>query len=473
MNIPADFLQQMHQLVGEEQCNQLLCALDTESPTSIRMNFVKGIHSVNTAFVDAEVPWCKGGIYLKHRPNFTFDPLFHAGAYYVQEASSMFMDEIVRQLVTTPVTMLDLCAAPGGKSTTVRAALPTGSLLFCNEPIPTRAHILAENMSKFGHPDVIVTQNLPADYRKTGLQFDVVLCDVPCSGEGMFRKDKASISEWNLRNVDKCRILQREIVQDAWSCLRPGGLLIYSTCTFNAEENERNIAWMLSELQASLVEVKIQKEWGITDSFLPEIVKNIYRFIPGHTKGEGLCVAVMRKICERDSNPPTKPPKKKNIKADSGQDRLPINGLTTWLQSPESFVFRQTGDILTAIPKTWSDIFDTAVSSRLKVLQAGIGMAKIKGTNLIPETSLALSACFNTESFPCVEINDKQAIAYLRKEAMVLPPEIPCGYVVMTYKGVPLGFVKNIGQRANNLYPQEWRIKSTHIPDNTETTIIQ
>ncbi len=280
--LPEDFIKYTQELMGDELFQQLKRGItEQEAPTSIRLNPFKCKEGEDVRMenspedgerqIEGEpIPWCPStGRYLSSRPNFTFDPWLHAGKYYVQEASSMFVDLVIRQLVHTPVMMLDLCAAPGGKSTAVRAALPEGSLLFSNEPMRTRSQILAENIQKFGHPDMIVTNNYPRDYRKSKLQFDVILTDVPCSGEGMFRKDDGAIEEWSLQNVDNCWHLQREIVSDIWNCLKPGGILIYSTCTFNAHEDEENIAWICEELGAEPIALSgIDKSWNITGNLL-------------------------------------------------------------------------------------------------------------------------------------------------------------------------------------------------------------
>ena len=267
MNLPIDFENYTQQLLGDELYSRLKSGLESDiTPTSIRLNPFKAAElDVTEELQDAIVPWCGStGRYLKERPNFTFDPLLHAGVYYVQEAASMFVDLAVRTLIKQPVTMLDICAAPGGKSTALRAALPEGSLLFSNEPMRPRAQILSENLQKFGHEDIIVTNNYPRDYRKSRLMFDAILADVPCSGEGMFRKDDGARQEWSLQNVDNCWHLQREIVSDIWHCLRPGGLLIYSTCTFNAHEDEENVEWIANELGAEFEELPIDDSWNIT-----------------------------------------------------------------------------------------------------------------------------------------------------------------------------------------------------------------
>ena len=291
-NLPEDFIRETRLVMGEERLNRFLGAFDDEAPVSIRINPRKAA----SARVSGErVAWCEEGYYLEGRPQFTFDPLFHAGCYYVQEAASMFVTHVLRQFVKAPVAMLDLCAAPGGKSTAAISVLPAGSTLVSNEPIANRAQILLENITKWGYPECSVTNAYPRAFRTAKASFDVILCDVPCSGEGMFRKDPATISEWSLQNVEKCWRLQPDIVADAWECLNPGGLLIYSTCTFNTKENEENIRWILETYDAELLEVPTQPEWHITGSLLEGFPMPVYRFIPGITRGEGLFMAVVRK----------------------------------------------------------------------------------------------------------------------------------------------------------------------------------
>ena len=428
MNLPKEFETYTRKLFGEERYVLFLKGLDQDSPTSIRLNTfkLKENEGISETLIPQQIPWCKEGYYLNERPNFTFDPLLHAGIYYVQEASSMFLSHVLRQLIKHPVMMLDLCAAPGGKTTCARTAIPGGSLLFSNEPIGKRAQILAENIQKFGHPDIVVTNNYPRDYKKTKLVFDVIIADVPCSGEGMFRKDAQAIEEWSLQNVEKCCQLQRSIITDIWDNLRPGGILVYSTCTFNAHENEENVAWILNHYDAELIEIPVEKEWNITSSLIGNPLNDgrkfpVYRFIPGLTKGEGLFMAVIRKAGDNEN-----------------------------LNNPN--------DIR-------SDKIVAEANKRLKVLVHGVKKNIEKGKNIIPDHSLALSIVGNKGKFPAIEIDYSTSISYLRHEAIVLPPDSPKGIVTLQYRGVPIGFAKNLGSRANNLYPQEWRIKSSHIPD--------
>ena len=410
--LPVAFTEKTRQLMGEERFERYLQSFEEEPPVSIRVNTLKmaeGSWKIEDA---TPVPWCRNAFYLQKRPNFTMDPLLHAGCYYVQEAASMFLDEALKQMHTAyishqpsairPLTALDLCAAPGGKSTLLRSALPKDCVLYSNEPIRNRANILLENVTKWGYENHIVTNNYPKDYRRSKLRFDLILCDVPCSGEGMFRKDEATIREWSEQNVEKCWQLQREIVDDAWACLNPGGLLIYSTCTFNTKENEENIRYFLEQYDdMEVVPVDIKPEWHITGSLLDGFHEPVYRFIPGITRSEGLFMCVLRKRGE-----------KREVRGERSDQR----------QKQERAL-----------------------------------------TILSPLTTL--------HSPLQVPLTYHQAIAYLRHEALVLPEETPRGLVTVCFQDHPLGLVKNIGSRANNLYPKEWKIKTTHIPNDYEAIL--
>ena len=427
--LPLAFTDYTRNLFGDDLYQTFLKGLDDNPPVSIRLNPFKlseDTNKINPALTPQPIPWCKEGFWLKTRPNFTFDPLLHAGVYYVQEASSMFLSYVLHHWIKQPVVALDLCAAPGGKTTCARTSLPAGSLLFSNEPIGKRAQILAENVQKFGHEDVVVTNNYPRDYKKTKLRFDVIIADVPCSGEGMFRKDPQSIEEWSPQNIENCWQLQRSIIADIWDNLKPGGILIYSTCTFNAHEDEKNIAWILNEYDAELLSVPTEEAWNITGSLIDNPLKDgrdfpVYRLIPGKTRGEGIFMAIIRKRGEKEA----------------------LNSKTTI-------------DIDKAIAEA---------RKRLRILSHGVKEGLQKGKTIIPDHTLALSFSTDKSAYPNVEVDYQTAIAYLRHEAIVLSSDAPRGIVLLTYKGYPIGFAKNLGNRANNLYPQEWRIKSTHIPE--------
>ena len=468
MNLPQAFVERTRQLLGEESYTSFEEALHSESSNSIRPNRAKCSLPVK----GSPVPWSPSGIYLHTRPTFTFDPLFHAGCYYVQEASSMFVERVLRQYVKEPVTMLDLCAAPGGKSTLCRSALPEGSLLVANEVMRNRSQILAENLIKWGDPDVIVTNNDPADFTDLTHQFDVILTDVPCSGEGMFRKDQVAVDEWSVENVDICWQRQRRILTDIWPALKPGGILIYSTCTFNREENEDNVAWIARELGAEVLGVEIEDDWGITGNLVGGDFP-VYRFLPHKTKGEGFFLAVLRKHQDvweetpsRISNMPSRVDKKKKGKEAKGRSQQVVvpKEVYGWLKNPENFTFSVKDTSVMAFPKAHEEIH-ALLQQYLKVIHAGITLGEMKGKDLIPHHSLAMSTTLAMDAFPKAELTYAQAIAFLRKEGLVLDASIPRGYVLLTYRQTPLGFVKNIGNRANNLYPQEWRIRSGYLPE--------
>ncbi len=427
--LPQAFTEQTRQLMGDVRFERYLKAFDAEeAPVSIRLNPRK---TGGMMVADGEqVPWCCDGYYLKQRPQFTMDPLLHAGCYYVQEAASMFLDEVLRQCIVHSsesdkaqpnyelktmnyeLKCLDLCAAPGGKSTLLRSALPDECALTSNEPMRQRYSILEENVTKWGGKNHIVTNQYAQDFRKQKQHFDLILADVPCSGEGMFRKDPATIQEWSPQQVEKCCALQRDIVSDIWPCLKAGGLFIYSTCTFNTKENEENIRWILDNFDAEAVPIATQTEWNITGSLLEGFTDPVYRFIPGITRSEGLFMCVLRKAGVL--NPKSSGP------------ALVKSHFTT-----------SKGPVLTKDGKQ-------------------------KTGNSKQQT---------TEACARVELDYKQAVRYLRGEALVLSEDTPRGIVEVTFMGHGLGQMKNIGTRANNLYPKPWRIKTTHVPE-TYTPIL-
>ena len=465
IGLPELFIRQMSELLDEERLHQLLRGLEEEPLTSIRVNTDKA----NVVPPHGEqVPWCCHGYYLPERPSFTFDPLFHAGCYYVQEAASMFLYHLLTQYVDKPVRMLDMCAAPGGKTTTAIDALPKGSVVVCNEPIRLRAQILCENIWKWGSGHVLVTNCYPKDYARSGLSFDVILCDVPCSGEGMFRKDKEAVAQWSPQLVENCQRLQREIVSDAWRCLRPGGLLVYSTCTMNTREDEENVRWICEELGGELLPVAVAEEWNISSSLLSGFDGDVYRFLPGFTRGEGLFMALLRK---GESSSSETRGRKKAKGASKGHAASMPRQVLQWLKPAEDYQLMQHEDVFYAVPTMLQDDAQTA-AAQLRLLSAGIPMGQMKGRDFLPHHALALSTVLSSDVFPRVDLNHNEAIAYLRRESVCLPADTPKGHVLLTYQQKPLGFVKNLGNRANNLYPQEWRIKNTSTPHREQTVVI-
>lgn len=445
MNLNIDFIKRTEELFGKDRFDRFVQALNDEPVVSVRYNDIKSA----TGFSGENVPWASAGCYLSARPVFTADPLFHAGCYYVQEASSMFIEQVVKQYVTSPVRALDLCAAPGGKTTHLLSLLPEGSMLVSNEPVPLRAQILAENVVKWGRPVTVVTRNEPADFSPFRNFFDLVVVDAPCSGEGMFRKDAYAVEQWSVSNVEQCVKRQRKILGDIWNSLRPGGILVYSTCTFNREENEDCVEWVASELGATPLPVNIDPQWGITAS-LTDAALPVYRFIPGYTAGEGFFLAVLRK----DGDEPLAPLRQQRVVKVPAK----VSGcVEQWLKTPQSFDFFMQGEQLVAMPKEHVAAM-VALQQKLKVLHCGIPVATVKNNKYIPSHPLAMSVELDKEAFPSVAVTREQALAYLHRETLQLP-SAPAGFLLLEYENVPLGFVKNVGNRANNLYPAEWRIR--------------
>lgn len=460
MALPVDFITRTQALLGETEYKQLEAALQTEPPVSIRLNPKK---LPDTSYPFPAVPWAQGGYYLPERLPFTFDPLLHAGAYYVQEASSMFLEQAIRQYVDAPVRCLDLCAAPGGKSTHLLSLLPEGSLLVSNEVIRTRSNILAENITKWGFPNAIVTNNDPEEIGRLTHFFDVIVTDVPCSGEGMFRKDSGSTDEWSVANVQLCAARQRRILHDVWDALAPGGLLIYSTCTYNTEEDEDNICHLATELGAEVLPLAVPAEWNITGALKYNFP--VYRFLPHKTRGEGFFLAVLRKV-EGDA---TMLQVRKKGKKEKGKQPVIPPVVTNWLLRPEEYEMEMWGETVRAIPRCIHPAAQL-ITETLRVVSAGVRLGEVKGKDVLPAQALAVSCALNRDAFTMADISWEEAIRFLRKEAVSLPPPLPKGYVLLTFRHMPLGFVKHLGNRSNNLYPQEWRIRTSYLPTEEEAT---
>lgn len=454
--LPDAFIRRTADLLGQERGHALCEALNGVAPVSVRLNPIK---SHDGLFANAEqVPWCTHGRYLESRPAFTADPLLHAGCYYVQEAASMFVEQAFKTIDETPTRVLDLCAAPGGKSTLWRSLLPYGCLLVANEPVRQRTMVLAENLTKWGHPDVVVTQSYPADFAPLGGLFDIVAADVPCSGEGMFRKDEGARDEWSVEAVAQCAARQRQIVRDVWPALRQGGWLVYSTCTFNREENEDNIDYICRELGAECVPVAFDATWAIdgdqTGRGLP-----VCHFFPDRARGEGFFLALLRKTAETDL------PRRVKDRRRSGKDTPPagVRQVTPWLKDSRQYKILQRPDGgLYAVREALAEVIGR-IQACANVIQAGVDLAEPKGNKLVPAHAIAQSTALSDEAFPRTNLDRTQALAYLRREALVLPADTPRGYVVACHEGHPLGFVNNLGARANNAYPAEWRIRSRHL----------
>lgn len=440
MNLPEAFKTTTRLILGNEY-EAFEHALQNSPPTSIRVN-----DKIEYLPSDEKVAWCPSGYYLNERPLFTADPLLHAGAYYVQEASSMFLYQAVKQHFPTAEKVLDLCAAPGGKSTLLSQTLPITSLLVSNEIIRSRAYILAENLIKWGNPNIFVSNNEPKDIGELYDFFDAMVVDAPCSGEGMFRKDAGAINEWSEYNVTVCAQRQKEILHSVWDALKTDGILVYSTCTFNRNENEDNVKWMCDELGAEVLTIDLQGNKDITKSDLG------YRFYPHKTKGEGFFMAVVRKTSATPAAKKTKNKPKNGNKQDLKTVTPPLA-----LFTPEKWAIAAEDNFIKAYDKNRLEDFKL-LNSQLKCMHSGIVLGEMKGTSFIPSISVALSKMLDKSSVECADVDYKTAIAFLRSEAIQLP-ETERGYILVCYKGLGLGWVKNVGNRCNNMYPPEWRIR--------------
>lgn len=452
MPFSKEFINILDEILEADERDRLLKALETDPQVSIRFNpLIPDARSLVLESLecnaDDQVPWAENADYLDHRPQFTLDPLIHQGCYYVQEASSMFLEQAVRKCVAGPVKALDLCAAPGGKSTLLASLLPQGSLLVSNEIQRSRAQILAENMTKWGRTEVMVTCNSPKQIGQSSLMFDLIAVDAPCSGEGMFRKDEGAVADWSLQNVDMCAARQRRIIEDIWPALKPGGYMIYSTCTFNRHEDEDNVRWIIDTFGAEAIPVETDPEWSIsgslTDKDLPA-----YHFMQHRTRGEGFFICLLRKPQGAFREMPSKP-----VKTDPA---VPAE-CRNWLTTEGGYEYYIKGDSIYALPAPLASDMNQ-VSKELYALIPGIEIAQRKGHDWVPAHALAMSASLNRNYFPEVEVTRQQALAYLHCDALHLE-DAPRGIVLLTYKEIPLGFAKNLGNRANNMYPQEWRIR--------------
>jgi NOL1/NOP2/fmu family ribosome biogenesis protein len=341
-----------------------------------------------------------------------------------------------------------MCAAPGGKSTLISQYLGEEGLLVSNEVVRQRVFILSENIQKWGNGNTIVTHNYAKDFgNKLENLFDCILVDAPCSGEGMFRKDAGAVQEWSTKNVNECVARQCEILDEVWDALKPGGVLIYSTCTFNQEENEKNVKWIMEELGAELLPVAYDPSWGIVEG------NPGYHFYPHKVKGEGLYMCVLRKLGAPGAS--FRLPKSK-----AQAPKAKVDGeaeMRSWLKHPDRWVIRQQERFMSAYPAKYKELIEY-ISTQLICISTGFGIAELRGKNVVPQHSLAMLKDMDSSKFTKVDLSLEQALAYLRNEALVLP-DVAQGLVLVTYEQVPLGFVKNVGNHCNNLYPKEWRIR--------------
>ncbi len=443
--LPPEFLQSIQHITGFNE-SAFVEAHGSPPPASVRLHPLKG---TGVYTMTEQVPWCNEGRYLDKRPIFTLDPLFHAGAYYVQEASSMFLDYLIRTILPERkgLRVLDLCAAPGGKSTLIASLLGPESLLISNEVIRTRAGILEENMTRWGYANTWVTSNDARDFGKLRGYFDLIVVDAPCSGSGLFRKDADAIKEWSTANVQLCAERQQRILADVWPALKQDGVLIYATCSYSHEEDEGILAWLADSFDVEPLTPEVRGEWGIVPTSAPGDLGG-YRFFPDKVKGEGFFIAAVRK---KTAEQTAKPAKFKSAHNKSVYQQC------KHLVSLEDVACVEIGDgsysLLQAAHEADMQLLSKYVYLRKAGLQAGSPAAK----EWLPAHDIAPSVDRASE-LPSLELTKEQALLFLKKEEPAVP--VPAkGWYVAQYDGLGLGWVKSLGNRFNNYLPKNLRIR--------------
>lgn len=421
--------------------------------TSIRVNPNKPVnqfpnfHPKEVERFLSPIPWTRYGFYLAERPSFTFDPLFHAGCYYVQEASSMFLEHALTQTtdLSKPLKVLDLSAAPGGKSTHLQSLISADSLLISNEVIRSRANVLKDNIIKWGCHNVVVTNNDPKDFSKLEDYFDIIVVDAPCSGSGLFRRDPEAIDEWSLNNVQLCSQRQQRILADIWPGLKKDGILVYSTCSYSKEEDEDILQWLRNEFNVTPLPLAVPAQWGVVES------GGGYRFWPDKVEGEGFFIACFRKeeggssSFRLKSKPPVTTAAENEV-------------LRKWVKT-DGLQFIKHASTVYAWPQRLATDF-ALVLEKLRVIYSGVLTGELVRDKLVPEHALALSGLV-APGIPVTGLDLDQAIAYLQRKDIALEGAIK-GWQLVSYEGQILGWVNVLPNRVNNYYPREMRILKDH-----------
>lgn len=444
--LPLAFQEQM-QAILTDNYSAFVDSLSTSAPVSIHFNPNKQATGLPQG---EQVPWNPAGVYLPERPSFTLDPLFHAGAYYVQEASSMLVAAAFRQCFPEqrPLRVLDLCAAPGGKSTLLTSLLPQGSWLLANEVIRSRYNILRYNLSKWGYANTFTANHDAEDYQGLAGFFDLVLVDAPCSGEGLFRKDLAARQEWSTDNVNLCAARQGRILRAAAELVAPGGVLLYSTCTYNRKENDHNAAWLAQESGLTYEDLAFPESWGL------EKREHGHQAYPHRLEGEGFFLAAFRQNQERPTGKRKKVmPFRKLQEVDRKLETL----TTPWVNDPKAYrYFSSAAGIWRALAGPLVEDAQT-LAQYLNKIEVGTLLGEPKGKQLVPSAEWALQLACNSK-LPSVEVDRETALAFLRKNTPSIA-DLPKGWVLIRFQGLNLGWVKGLGNRYNNYYPKQWRIR--------------
>jgi len=446
MQLPQKLLADLKKINGFDE-QSFIEAHQQVAVTSVRLHPIKKSSVVTD---NEQVPWCGYGRYLDKRPVFTLDPLYHAGAYYVQEASSMFLQCVLEQVLPARenLRVLDLCAAPGGKSTLIASLLDKSSLLISNEVIRTRASILEENMTRWGYMNTLVTSNDPKEFSKLGAYFDVVVVDAPCSGSGLFRKDAHALNEWSEANVQLCCQRQQRILADIWPAIKEDGLLIYATCSYSPQEDEAILDWLANEFDVETMQLNVPTEWGIVHVVTEKEKINGYRFFPDRVKGEGFFIAALRK---REVTSAIRYPKYRTVKDEQ------IKNKAGYLLTENAIRYVQSG------AENYSAIHELheadlhLVREHLYLRKTGLSLGVPMAKEWVPSHEAAMSVDL-AHTVQRVAVDKEQALKFLKKEEMHLPP-MEKGWNIVTYEGLGLGWIKNLGNRVNNYLPKHWRIR--------------
>lgn len=454
--LPVAFVERIKK--QRPDAEDFLRAIGNDPWLSVRLNSSKKVDIDGLLETEGDVAWCHDGKYLKDRPVFTLMPEFHAGAFYVQEASSMSLSvalELVLPHLPMHPTCLDLCAAPGGKTTLLLSRVGDRGVVVANEVVRQRAWVLRENIAKWGNPSAIVTNKTAEQIAASGVTFDLVTVDAPCSGEGMFRKDQTAIDEWSLKAAADCAARQREILESVWPALKSGGYIVYSTCTYNPDENERNIEWLASELGAEIVSMPMPEGQGIET--LHTAYGDAYAFYPNKVRGEGLFICLLRKT---EASAPRESVKRKKK---GSRDAVSLKEVNVGREYVEGVKTYQNGDEIVGFPVALAPAMVT-ITEALDPLLAGVAIGGVLKKREVavftPAAELPLSVAFKRGVMAEIALSKEQALKYLHGDAdLQIPEGMEDGWCVVSYGGLRLGLVKKIGARLNNYYPKEWRIK--------------
>jgi len=449
MMLDKAFIGLLGEVLSHDEVEKLVDAIESgAAEKSIRLNDKRLAMSDKRLAMIEDVKWCPFGRYVSMSECFRFvdDVAFHGGGYYVQEASSMFLWRVLEQKVAKDAIVLDACAAPGGKSTLINQYLSDEGFLVSNEFVAKRCNVLIENLMKWGRDNWMVTNEGLGKCERLGETFDAVVVDAPCSGEGMFRKDPETIDEWSMDNVVMCQTRQREIVRSAWKTLKEGGVMIYSTCTYNAMEDEENVEWIVRELGGTVEDIEIDESWGIVKA-----KSGGYHFFPHRVKGEGLFLALLRKGLRT---------KDKGLRIKDEVLRTKDKGLRAeWLRQSDEYGIIELNGEYWAVRNDYRAVVDKVRSAGLNVRAFGVEYGLMKGKEMIPAPGLALSLTLDESKFQTLNLDYDEAMRYLRCEA-ISTGETNRGIVLVKSGGYALGWAKNVGNRCNNLYPQYWRIRN-------------